>query len=99
MEAHTHQRRNTYPPISGQFIKAALSLREGLNPVVQYAQRQWFSYQRHGKESHMEAVDRPWKLHIALIVLWIIALWYGERAAFTQSMERCNWGSWEQWVR
>ncbi|KAE8347469.1 hypothetical protein BDV24DRAFT_122174 [Aspergillus arachidicola] len=35
----------------------------------------------------------------ALAVLWFFTLWWGERAVFQDSLERCAWENWEQWPR
>lgn len=34
----------------------------------------------------------------ALAVLWFFTLWWGERAVFQDSLERCAWENWEKWV-
>ncbi|KAB8248620.1 hypothetical protein BDV35DRAFT_160746 [Aspergillus flavus] len=34
----------------------------------------------------------------ALAVLWFFTLWWGERAVFQDSLERCAWENWERWV-
>ena len=34
---------------------------------------------------------------LGLIIIWMVALWYGEEAVFTNSVEACAWGQWEGW--
>lgn len=33
-----------------------------------------------------------------LILLWVLALWWGERMVFRDSIEQCAWEGWERWV-
>lgn len=32
------------------------------------------------------------------ILVWLVALYHSERIVFKQSIEACDWGSWESWV-
>ena len=34
----------------------------------------------------------------ALILLWLLVLWWGERTVFRKTVEACEWGKWERWV-
>lgn len=34
----------------------------------------------------------------ALILLWGLTLFWGERTVFKESLEACNWSHWEKWV-
>lgn len=33
------------------------------------------------------------------VVLWVLLLLWGERWVFQRSIEDCEWGKWERWVR
>ena len=35
---------------------------------------------------------------LALIILWYIALWWGEEAVFRRKVAGCAWKGWENWV-
>src|SRR6266487_2874680 len=35
----------------------------------------------------------------ALILLWLVVLWWGERTVFRKTIEACEWHNWERWVR
>tara|TARA_R110002003_G_scaffold126_26_gene11664 strand:- start:33995 stop:36049 length:2055 start_codon:yes stop_codon:yes gene_type:complete len=35
----------------------------------------------------------------ALVLVWWVVLYWGERATFNSAIESCNWESWENWVR
>ena len=39
----------------------------------------------------------PFKL--ALVFIWVILLYWGERYVFNNSIATCDWEHWEQWVR
>lgn len=60
------------------------------------------SYQRHDRHGNTRG---PWgltniaKAPVALIVLWVIILWWGERSVFRDSIAACDWDKWERWVR
>ena len=41
---------------------------------------------------------RPARTYLALILSWILILWWGERLVFLRSISACEWGEWEQWV-
>lgn len=34
----------------------------------------------------------------AVILVWLFALWRGERTVFQEAIDRCLWESWEKWV-
>jgi hypothetical protein len=35
----------------------------------------------------------------ALVLLWWVVLYWGERGVFNSAVESCNWDKWESWVR
>lgn len=35
----------------------------------------------------------------ALVVVWVLVLLWGEHWVFHTTVERCDWDSWEKWVR
>ena len=35
---------------------------------------------------------------LLLIILWCVALWWGEEAVFRRKVEDCSWDRWETWV-
>lgn len=37
-------------------------------------------------------------LPAALVVIWMIVLWWGEVHVFRNSVDRCHWRTWERWV-
>ncbi|KAA6415346.1 MAG: manganese ion homeostasis (Fr) [Lasallia pustulata] len=37
------------------------------------------------------------KVPLALILLWVIVLWWGERSVFRYSIAACDWDTWERW--
>jgi len=39
------------------------------------------------------------RIHTLLILFWIWLVYWGERTSFNQSIEKCHWKYWEQWVR
>ncbi len=34
---------------------------------------------------------------LALTIIWLVALWWGEEAVFRRSVEACAWDRWESW--
>lgn len=50
------------------------------------------------KSSFRALPGRLFTIVNALVVLWLFALWWGERTVFQESLEMCDWGNWEQWV-
>ncbi|KZF25310.1 hypothetical protein L228DRAFT_244116 [Xylona heveae TC161] len=42
-------------------------------------------------------VRRHLSLRNALVLLWVIVLWWGERRVFRESFQACQWSSWERW--
>ncbi|EFR03600.1 hypothetical protein MGYG_06594 [Nannizzia gypsea CBS 118893] len=36
-------------------------------------------------------------IRTALVLLWGLTLWWGERTVFKESLEACNWSHWEKW--
>lgn len=43
-------------------------------------------------------VRRVFSVANALILLWVLTLWWGERTVFQESLEKCVWNKWEKWV-
>lgn len=39
-----------------------------------------------------------WTASALLILLWALALWWGERAVFHHQVKACSWNRWEDWV-
>ena len=35
---------------------------------------------------------------IALVIIWMLVLWWGEEATFRGKVEDCAWDRWESWV-
>lgn len=35
---------------------------------------------------------------LILVILWAIALWWGEEAVFRNTVDGCTWNRWENWV-
>jgi len=42
--------------------------------------------------------DRLFSFPHLLVVLWVLALLWGERWVFHSKVENCNWDNWEKWV-
>ncbi|KAL8757612.1 MAG: hypothetical protein Q9199_002089 [Rusavskia elegans] len=38
-----------------------------------------------------------WKLSTALVLVWMLALWWGEIGIFRSSITGCDWHYWEKW--
>lgn len=38
-------------------------------------------------------------VRLALILLWFLVLWWGEKSIFMGSVGGCTWDRWEDWVR
>lgn len=34
-----------------------------------------------------------------LVIVWLVAVWYGERSAIRNAVGACRWENWEKWVR
>ena len=34
----------------------------------------------------------------ALVVIWWVVVYWGERGAFNSAVRSCNWNTWENWV-
>jgi hypothetical protein len=41
---------------------------------------------------------RVFSIQTALVVIWIIAILWGERWVFQRSLAECEWNSWEKWA-
>jgi hypothetical protein len=42
---------------------------------------------------------RLFTLANALVLLWWVVLYWGERGTFNGSIDSCSWDKWEDWVR
>jgi hypothetical protein len=42
---------------------------------------------------------RLFSLANALVVIWWVVLYWGEKGVFNSTIESCNWEAWEKWVR
>lgn len=82
---------------------------EGLLPIVghrfPYLQAGSGRRYTHGaSNSRLHPSREPWKLRslldvrLALIILWILLLWWGEEAVFRRGVKGCAWDRWESWV-
>lgn len=51
---------------------------------------------------HERVANGRWKrvfsLANALVVIWWVVVYWGERGAFDSAVGGCNWDAWEDWV-
>ncbi|EGE06349.1 cell division control protein 1 [Trichophyton equinum CBS 127.97] len=53
---------------------------------------------RNGRPGVVKAVLQAlFTVRTALILLWGLTLWWGERTVFKESLKACNWSHWEKW--
>lgn len=82
---------------------------EGLLPIVGHRipylrARSGRGYTHGASNSRSHPSREPWKLRslldvrLALVVLWILLLWWGEEAVFRRGVKGCAWDRWESWV-
>ena len=50
---------------------------------------------RKGAQRQLRSI---WNLLTALILVWMLALWWGEVGIFRNSIAGCDWHYWEKWV-
>lgn len=50
------------------------------------------------QRSSILVLKRVFTIANAIILLWILTLWWGERTVFRESIEACAWENWESWV-
>lgn len=54
---------------------------------------------RNELQSGSWSFKRLFTLVRALVLLWWVVLYWGERGVFNSAVESCNWDNWENWVR
>lgn len=50
------------------------------------------------KTTAVNIVKRIFTIPNAIILLWMFAIRWGERTVFQDSINKCLWDSWEEWV-
>lgn len=85
-------------------LPASLYLPRGIRHRLQY----YVPYLRAAAQGakkeliRIQRGERQWKsllnIPTALILIWILALWWGEVGTFRSSVNRCDWHNWERWV-
>lgn len=63
----------------------------------------WNNDRRRGLIQEMRKLSLCWlsklsRAKVALVIIWILVLWWGERLVFWRSVSSCRWENWEQWV-
>ncbi|MCJ1242881.1 hypothetical protein MMC30_000077 [Trapelia coarctata] len=62
----------------------------------------WNNDRRRGLLHELRKQSKEWvgklsRTKVALVIIWIFVLWWGERLVFRRSVAKCRWESWEQW--
>jgi hypothetical protein len=55
---------------------------------------------RRSRSIHREwtTMRSSWPVPLGLILLWVWALWWGEKMTFKWMIDDCAWARWENWV-
>ena len=95
-------RRGDESPGAVEFLYDGLSHKVLSIIRPQHSSSDWDEDQKYTKPTpHAQSIwlgRLPSKIHIGLIITWIVVLWWGERGAFSASISHCDWNTWEQWV-
>ena len=84
-------------------------LYEGLSREVRQVLSQpqelldWNNERRHGLLQELRKLSKEWLgkislTKVALVIIWVLVLWWGESLVFWRSIAKCRWENWEQWV-
>jgi len=102
---HQQYRRKSHDESEGtvQFLYDGLS-RE-VRQILSQPQEllDWNNERRRGFLHELRKLSKEWldkisHTKVALVIIWILVLWWGERLVFRRSVARCRWENWEQWV-
>lgn len=98
--APIHSSRNHFEQPAGLMQRLLDAIpRHAFDSAVRYYSRSHQRHDRHGNRRGAWGLTNIAKVPVALIVLWVIILWWGERSVFRNSIAACEWDNWERWVR
>ncbi|EAS28836.3 manganese ion homeostasis [Coccidioides immitis RS] len=82
------------PPIARPVLATLRAKGESVAAAYTRAQRRM----RYRRSGGIQAILRPlFSVRNALIALWILTLWWGERKVFRDAVGKCEWTNWEKW--
>lgn len=96
----THSSRNHFEQPAGLMQRLLDAIpRHAFDSAFHHHSRSHQPQNRHGNTRGAWGLRNISKVPVALIVLWVIILWWGERSVFGNSIAACDWDKWERWVR
>lgn len=81
-----------------EFYSAPASLVQQATGFVKKRRKSSVSYATTNKKPHRWKWTDAFALSSGLALLWIYVLYWGERTVFSDSVSRCDWRHWEDWV-
>lgn len=75
---------------------AALNVKARCAIIAGVCARQWARSRRRGLL--VPLLQWLFSIQTALILLWGVTLYWGERTVFRNSVKPCAWNMWEKWV-
>ncbi|KAL9109095.1 MAG: hypothetical protein Q9227_006186 [Pyrenula ochraceoflavens] len=83
--------RNAIDPLLKESIEEAKTLSaESTNVVKQLV--------RGDNKKAFKVISRRFlSVRSALVLIWVLLLWWGERLVFEHAVQSCDWGNWEKW--